>query len=408
MHKTLPTISSPCKLNIGVEEVKTCSETEQRTDVDLREVKVNTVKAEEFPAIAIAKNPGKTTARYALKSRHQKKSLLITRSSDKEGSKNLTKEFLVSGGKPVAKKRTSLRETNSKVNANQEKTALFTKRKNAPPLKKIKQNRVKTPIKSEQLPSLCDTESMADCEKIDQMTLVDDNELPEVVKEETKSEEHLSKSAISSLPSIDKTPLEDFSMEIESARVCSPRVLEFPLQKMKKYQKVLFEEKKAAFRKLDIDGDGHLSLFELMKSFPPELSKYQVEYLKMIYQNACSSTFFGLEEFLCVEEMCNTMKYMSEELQAVFARIDLRKLQTTLNDYLLVYSKAYDKAFDVAVFDNFLERANTQQGHSDLTELLKLIHTLEKDLNKGLRKSDFLLLIPILVYNGLSPASLLI
>ena len=174
---TLPTISSPCKVNVGVEKAKTCSETEQRKVVDLREVKDDTFKAEELPAIAIAKNPGKTTARYALKSRHQKKSMLITRSSNKEGSKNLTKEFLVGGGKPVAKKRTSLRETNLKVNASQDRTSLFTKRKNAPPPKKIKQNRIKTPIKSEQLPSLCDTESMADCEKIDQMTLVDNNEV---------------------------------------------------------------------------------------------------------------------------------------------------------------------------------------------------------------------------------------
>ena len=46
------------------------------------------------------------------------------------------------------------------------------------------------------------------------------------MKEETKSEERLSRSAISSLTFIDKTPLEDFSMEIEPARVCSPRVLE--------------------------------------------------------------------------------------------------------------------------------------------------------------------------------------
>eukprot|EP00794_Sanderia_malayensis_P012821 gene12821-14137_t len=188
-------------------------------------------------------------------------------------------------------------------------------------------------------------------------------------------------------------------------RLRSAKVLEYPLQLMSKNRKEFIQRKREEFRRIDIDGDGHLSMFELLKCFPSALTRQQVDYLKMIYQKACNSTFFGLEEYLCVDEMCETMLEIGDPLKSVYSQVDLKRVEEELDAYLLKFAEAY--ATDPAVIkaNLGLQKCLDKFGWS-LKRITKKISELHKDSTLSFGKADFLLLIPVFVAEGVGSKDL--
>jgi len=357
--------------------------------------KVTGTKNPSLPFIRASIGQSRAAARYSVKSRYAKPKVQVAKADGMEKKKKNNIEFVVGGGKASNRVKSISLARKSEGKINDKKPSLFEKRKvfaaeNSTVLKKQE-------VALDNLPNTCSEMVSLRCEQVSSEA---SDSKSEELAEYRSSRDEVKAAQISpslNLPPVVPAKLEELEIDIDEKRVGTPRLLEYPLRAMKKNDKANFEQKRTVFRKLDVDGDGHLSLFELMKSFPPELTKCQVEYLKMLYQRACSSTFFGLEEFLCVDEMCGTMTAMSGELQLAFSNIDVKDLQARLDEFLLMYVKAYSSSSEAAVFQGFSERAETLSDDTSIKELLTLFKSLNKGIDKGIRKPDFLLMIPFLL-----------
>ncbi|XP_032236588.2 uncharacterized protein LOC5511368 isoform X2 [Nematostella vectensis] len=134
------------------------------------------------------------------------------------------------------------------------------------------------------------------------------------------------------------------------------------------------------FTKLDADGDGHISFAELQRSLPSDLSKKQISYLKKIYQLACESTYFGLEEFVAVHQMCQIMSRSGYSTFKVFDAMDMGRIEPAISIYVELFNSLDRRKSGTLSIDSFQNLlASSLNVRSESSVVQDVINTMGKN-----------------------------
>ncbi|KAK2573200.1 hypothetical protein P5673_002253 [Acropora cervicornis] len=133
---------------------------------------------------------------------------------------------------------------------------------------------------------------------------------------------------------LDVESLASSSMAINQQRSPTPRLLKVA------HEVPVDSVLATVFRKLDTDCDGHISFPELKKSLPQQLTRQQVNYVKKIYLMACESTFFGLEEFVAVHELCDVLAHSSPIVFNSLSNMDSPAMDVWINNFMESFREA--------------------------------------------------------------------
>lgn len=149
------------------------------------------------------------------------------------------------------------------------------------------------------------------------------------------------------------------------------------------------------FRKLDTDCDGHISFPELKKSLPQHLTRHQINYLKKIYDLACESTFFGLEEFVAVHEMCDVLIRSSPTVSNSLSNIDSLDVDLWINTFMKSFREADKNQSGVIDIQSFETLLATVQPNSFIVQ--DILGDLGKSADDTISGVELLAYIPYLV-----------
>lgn len=206
---------------------------------------------------------------------------------------------------------------------------------------------------------------------------------------------------------IDERELQDQSNRVDVISVTSlrtvtasdaPRSTTPRLLKVSSEQQADLSSLSQVFRKLDTDCDGHISFNELKKSLPPHLTRHQINYLKKIYNMACESTYFGLEEFTATHQMCDLLEKSSLMVSNAFSNLDSSSMDFWLSTFMESFSKE-DKnqsgIIDMQSFQNML--ASIINVHPDSLIIEKILRNLGKSKYDSISGVELLAYIPYFV-----------
>jgi len=152
------------------------------------------------------------------------------------------------------------------------------------------------------------------------------------------------------------------------------------------------------FRKLDTDCDGHISFSELKKSLPPHLTRQQMNYLKKIYDIACESTYFGLEEFVATHQMCDLLAQSSPLVSNASSNMESSAMDTWLSTFMESFSKAVkDQSglINVQSLENML--SSIIDVHPNSFVIQKILGNLGKSKGDTFSGVELLAFIPYFV-----------
>lgn len=181
-----------------------------------------------------------------------------------------------------------------------------------------------------------------------------------------------------------------------SLTVCEPQRSVTPrLLKVSSDQQKDLSTLSAIFKKLDTDCDGHLSFAELKKSLPPHVTRKQVSYLKKIYDIACESTYFGLEEFTATHQMCDLLAKSSSAVSNALNSLDYSSVDFWLSTFMESFCKVDKKqsgTIDMQSFENML--ASLINVHPDSFILQRILSTVNKTKHDTISGVELLTYIP--------------
>ncbi|XP_027037120.1 uncharacterized protein LOC113665599 [Pocillopora damicornis] len=181
-----------------------------------------------------------------------------------------------------------------------------------------------------------------------------------------------------------------------SLTVCEPQRSVTPrLLKVSSDQQKDLSTLSAIFKKLDTDCDGHLSFAELKKSLPPHVTRKQVSYLKKIYDIACESTYFGLEEFTATHQMCDLLAKSSSAVSNALNSLDYSSVDFWLSTFMESFCKVDKKqsgTIDIQSFENML--ASLINVHPDSFILQRILSTVNKTKHDTISGVELLTYIP--------------
>lgn len=206
---------------------------------------------------------------------------------------------------------------------------------------------------------------------------------------------------------IDERELQDQSNRVDVISVTSLRTVTASdvqrsttprLLKVSSEQQADLSSLSQVFRKLDTDCDGHISFNELKKSLPPHLTRHQINYLKKIYNMACESTYFGLEEFTATHQMCDLLEKSSPMVSNAFSNLDSSSMDFWLSNFMESFNKE-DKnqsgIIDMQSFQNML--ASIINVHPNSLIIEKILRNLGKSKYDSISGVELLAYIPYFV-----------
>lgn len=175
---------------------------------------------------------------------------------------------------------------------------------------------------------------------------------------------------------------------VASLTVCEPQRSATPrLLKVSSDQQNDISASSAIFKKLDTDCDGHISFNELKKSLPPHVTRQQVSYLKKIYDIACESTYFGLEEFTATHQMCDLLAKSSSVVSNALNSLDYSSMDYWLSTFMESFSKVDKKqsgTIDMQSFENMLASLlNVHPGSFTMQKVLSNVNKTKYDTITG-------------------------
>ncbi|XP_015755384.1 PREDICTED: uncharacterized protein LOC107334930 [Acropora digitifera] len=167
---------------------------------------------------------------------------------------------------------------------------------------------------------------------------------------------------------LDVESLASSSMAINQQRSPTPRLLKVA------HEVPVDSVLATVFRKLDTDCDGHISFPELKKSLPQQLTRQQVNYVKKIYLMACESTFFGLEEFVAVHELCDVLAHSSPIVFNSLSNMDSPAMDVWINNFM-VRKRAFNCFVTCLLFASTKETLPNRSADDSISgvELLAIV-----------------------------------
>lgn len=152
------------------------------------------------------------------------------------------------------------------------------------------------------------------------------------------------------------------------------------------------------FQKLDTDCDGHISFNELKKSLPQHITRQQINYLKKIYDMACESTYFGLEEFTAVHQMCDLLAQSSSLVSNVLNNLNSSAMDSWISTFVELFRRA-DKnqsgVIDMQSFETVLATGINVQPNSLIIQ--KILGSQGKSKDDTFSGVELLAYIPYFV-----------
>lgn len=187
-------------------------------------------------------------------------------------------------------------------------------------------------------------------------------------------------------------------ISVRSATTCDPRRSATP-RLLKVASEVKTDPTLAkVFQKLDTDCDGHISFAELKKSLPTHLSSHQIKYLKKIYDMACESTFFGLEEFTATHHMCSLLTNSSPVVSHAMSNLDFSTMEDWLTAFMESFAKSDKQQSGVIDLPSFVKMlASVVNVHPDSFVIQKILDNLGKSKDDTISGVELLAFIPYLV-----------
>lgn len=192
---------------------------------------------------------------------------------------------------------------------------------------------------------------------------------------------------------LDVESLASSSMAVNQQRSPTPRLLKVA------HEVPVDSVLATAFRKLDTDCDGHISFPELKKSLPQQLTRQQVNYVKKIYLMACESTFFGLEEFVAVHELCDVLAHSSPIVFNSLSNMDSPSMDVWINNFMESFREAdinQRGVIDRQSFETLLAKViNIPQPNSLVIQTV--LSNLRKSADDTISGVELLAIVPFLV-----------
>ncbi|XP_078662765.1 uncharacterized protein LOC144906416 isoform X2 [Branchiostoma floridae x Branchiostoma belcheri] len=171
-------------------------------------------------------------------------------------------------------------------------------------------------------------------------------------------------------------------------------------------EKAMYERQ---FKKLDTDKDGHITFAEMKTQMPENLSKAQSKYVKQVYDITSSSTFFGLEEFISLSLLCETMSRVGNTMREMYEQIDFGGLSESISQYAELFSSVDRQQTGSITMNSLQGILSTTLGRdlqSDQKLQAQIYSALEKIEHSPVTYMEYMAYIPYFLYlEGMSGAS---
>ncbi|XP_066265650.1 uncharacterized protein [Branchiostoma lanceolatum] len=171
-------------------------------------------------------------------------------------------------------------------------------------------------------------------------------------------------------------------------------------------EKAMYERQ---FKKLDTDKDGHITFAEMKTQMPENLSKAQSKYVKQVYDITSSSTFFGLEEFISLSLLCETMSRVGNTMREMYEQIDFGALSESISQYVELFSSVDRQQTGSITMNSLQGILSTTLGRdlqSDQRLQAQIYSALEKIEHSPVTYMEYMAYIPYFLYlEGMSGAS---
>ncbi|XP_078000199.1 uncharacterized protein LOC144452876 [Glandiceps talaboti] len=149
------------------------------------------------------------------------------------------------------------------------------------------------------------------------------------------------------------------------------------------------------FKKLDSNKDGHITFPELSTQLSKHMTKSQQKYLKEVYEITSASTFFGLEEFMTVMCLCDSMVQLSTTVKETYDRLDFASLEQNITQFVELYS-AVDRHQSGSISVESLQGILSTALDKDISDrnFQAMLQDLNKNSSSNIDKVEFLAYIP--------------
>ncbi|XP_078583083.1 uncharacterized protein LOC144865886 isoform X2 [Branchiostoma floridae x Branchiostoma japonicum] len=206
---------------------------------------------------------------------------------------------------------------------------------------------------------------------------------------------------------------EQMDMEPSIATASPEKDVSSNLLQTTKLSRLVSETEKAMyerqFKKLDTDKDGHITFAEMKTQMPENLSKAQSKYVKQVYDITSSSTFFGLEEFISLSLLCETMSRVGNTMREMYEQIDFGALSESITQYVELFSSVDRQQTGSITMNSLQGILSTTLGRdlqSDQRLQAQIYSALEKIEHSPVTYMEYMAYIPYFLYlEGMSGAS---